>query len=169
MIRPGGSRSLASLIVVLASACDGPVEPGACSPPSVNASAISVLPTNVIAAAVNTGVTSADRVIARYSRAGDAGHEVTPSFDAASNTLTIPILGLHPETQYTVSVVAYNECGSSAGEPLSVTTGSLPADLPRFSASGSDPAPGFRLPTRRLRKEDTSLSGLIIGRSSTGM
>lgn len=35
------------------------------------------------------------------------------------------------------------EGGTVAGDPLHLTTGSLPPDLPRYSAGGTDPSPGY--------------------------
>jgi hypothetical protein len=42
-----------------------------------------------------------------------------------------------------VQAVAFNDCTTASGPVLSFTTGSLPADLPKFSVSGVDPSPGY--------------------------
>jgi hypothetical protein len=40
-------------------------------------------------------------------------------------------------------VVAHNRCGTTASDVLAFDTRPLPADLPSYSAEGSDPAPGY--------------------------
>src|SRR5688500_19802567 len=39
--------------------------------------------------------------------------------------------------------VVYGAGRTVVGDPVAFTTGTLPADIPRFSAGGPDPAPGF--------------------------
>ena len=143
VLQAGVRRSLAALIAAGIIACDGPFDPEACVRPSVLQSSVSVIEKNVLAAALTAKVTSADSVFARFSAVGQSNDDVTPAFDARSDTVTVPVLGLREETQYRVTVVARNSCGSRTGDMLHLTTGALPSDLPRYSASGDDAAPGY--------------------------
>jgi hypothetical protein len=70
-------------------------------------------------------------------------NEATSSIEAPSTSVVVPVLGLHETTSYKLQVVAYNECGTTTGDLLSFATASLPADLPRYAAIGSDPSPGY--------------------------
>src|SRR2546427_9859388 len=62
---------------------------------------------------------------------------VVPQADAAA----VPVLGLLPDTRYALRVIAYGNEQEVAGEALSFVTGTLPADLPQYVASGSTPSP----------------------------
>jgi hypothetical protein len=53
------------------------------------------------------------------------------------------VLGLLPATAYSLQVVAWGADTVATGEILAFTTGALPANLPSFSAGGSDPSLGF--------------------------
>src|SRR3989475_8674535 len=64
---------------------------------------------------------------------------VVPQADAAA----VPVLGLLPDTRYALRVIAYGNEQEVAGEALSFVTGTLPADLPQYVASGSSPSPGY--------------------------
>jgi hypothetical protein len=59
------------------------------------------------------------------------------------DVVTVPILGLLPGERYVARVVAYGETGTGVGSDLFLRTGPLPTDLPRYTASGSDPSPGY--------------------------
>jgi hypothetical protein len=55
----------------------------------------------------------------------------------------VPVLGLLPSRRYILRTSAYGSGGVVESDSLEITTGELPSDLPRYSASGSDPSPGF--------------------------
>lgn len=70
--------------------------------------------------------------------------------DEPGTEVTIPVVGMRPETTYELSVTATAEGGSEPSEAVaeSFTTGPLPADFPKTSVLVSDPArmePGFTL------------------------
>src|SRR5690606_32427822 len=70
--------------------------------------------------------------------------EVTPAFPVVGDTVRVPVLGLTPEPDYRMTAIAYGACGQIAPDAAGpFRTEELPADLPRFSAGGSDPSPGF--------------------------
>jgi hypothetical protein len=61
----------------------------------------------------------------------------------SGDSARVPVLGLLPDETYAMRVVATGRGGMVDGAPLAFTTGPLPPDLPGYSATGSDPAPGF--------------------------
>jgi len=114
-------------------------------PPAIPSAAVVPNIHNVLSALVSARAVRADSVAVRFRRADEApGTEsVTPPVPATGDVVTIPVLGLLPDRRYVVHAVAYGEGGTVAGDPLHLTTGSLPPDLPRYSAGGTDPSPGY--------------------------
>jgi hypothetical protein len=89
-----------------------------------------------------------ERVRVRYRAAAENADSLTPVVQLTSTEEdTIPVLGLMPETAYELRLVVYGSQSSSVdsqvSEPLTFTTGPLPADLPAYTASGSTPLPGY--------------------------
>jgi hypothetical protein len=84
---------------------------------------------------------NADSVSVRFHPAGY--DSVTPAVASIDGDATIPVLGLRPEQRYVLRVVAHGAGGTVVGDTLELTTGSLPPDLPRYTAGGSDPLPGY--------------------------
>ena len=89
-----------------------------------------------------------DSARVRYRVAADDVDSATPAVPVATDQQdTIAVLGLLPETAYDLHLVVYG--GSTASidslvsSPLTFTTGTLPNDLPVYTASGSTPLPGF--------------------------
>lgn len=146
MLRPGdGKTALAALIAVSAFAlgCDSIVEPSVCAVPEVVRSSVAPNPNNVLSAIVIADVRSADSVSLRFGGIGGSLDMVTPPIATSEDSVRVPLLGLYDATQYNVQLVAFNRCGTGTGVMLPFQTGALPADLPRYSATGSDPSPGF--------------------------
>ena len=146
MRQPGcGSRALAALLVAGSATigCERATEPIDCARPQILRSSVAPNPRNVISAVVAADASSSDSVAVRFRRSGDSIEEVTPATRVLEASTTIPVLGLQEKTQYDFHVVAFNECGTSTGETLSFSTAALPSDLPRYSAAGSDPSPGY--------------------------
>ena len=59
--------------------------------------------------------------------------------------VALPVFGLLPDTTYELRLIAYGDGGTVSSEPLHITTGSLPGDLPGFQAGGPAPSPGYVL------------------------
>src|SRR5687767_8181154 len=114
-------------------------------PPAIPSAAVVPNIHNVLSALVSARLVRTDSVAVRFRlEDGAPGTEsVTPPVLATAEVVTIPLLGLLPDSRYIVHAVAYGEGGTVAGDPLVLTTGSLPPDLPRYSAGGTDPSPGY--------------------------
>lgn len=114
-------------------------------PPAIPSAAVIGNAHNVLSAIVSARVLRADSVAVRFRLKGAApGTEsVTPTIPVAESVVTIPVLGLLPARRYVVRLVAYGEGGTVVGDSLDLRTPGLPPDLPRYSASGSDPSPGY--------------------------
>jgi hypothetical protein len=72
----------------------------------------------------------------------------TPWFDLSSSTspVTEPVLGLKPQTEYTLEAVGLDSNGNPVGtSSANFKTGALPADLPAFATTGTQSGAGFTL------------------------
>ena len=110
--------------------------------PIIDAAAVMANPRNVLSAVVTVNTRHADSVAVRYTPVDAAADSITPAVVAGA-AVRIPVLGLLPERQYRMRVVAFFESGIVESEDLVFRTGALPADLPAYTATGSDPSPGF--------------------------
>ena len=100
-------------------------------------------PHNVLSLLVSVRVQNADSVAVRF-RAADAGDDIlTPAVAAHGDSMQLPVLGLHPDREYVLHAVAWGPGGNRTGPLLRATTGTLPSDLPSYTAGGPDPTPGF--------------------------
>jgi hypothetical protein len=89
-----------------------------------------------------------DSARVRYRVSAAPADSLTPAFSLTSqDTDTIPVLGLLPETTYEMRLVVYGGAPTSVDSQVSdvqsFTTGSLPPDLPIYSASGAAPLEGY--------------------------
>jgi hypothetical protein len=91
---------------------------------------------------VTAYVLDADSVFVRFGMNG-AMDITTPSFRTSGDSVLSPLLGLYPNTDYKAQLIAFNACGSTAGQVLAFATDVLPNDLPTYIATGSAPSPGF--------------------------
>jgi Arylsulfotransferase (ASST) len=134
------TATLGALIAAVAlSGCSGAlVDPGGCAAPVVSRASASTDSTNVLRAFVSAEVHGADSVAVRV-----AGGTTTPAIALDADTVLAPILGLESARTYSAQLVAYSACGATTSDTLTFTTGTLPADLPSYTADGPDPAPGF--------------------------
>lgn len=145
-MHPRGGRSLALAAALAAGGgalgCDGLLEPAACAEPVVSRGAVARNSTNVLGVFVTAHVRNADSAVVRFGVSA-ALDSATPAFAVHGDSVHAPVLGLHPSTTYRAQVVAFNRCGTAMGEVLPFATGALPADLPVYTAGGSDPSPGY--------------------------
>lgn len=115
------------------------------SAPEIAAAAAATRPENVLSLLVTGRTRFADSVAVRYGIVGGALDSVTPAEQPADSEVALPVFGLLPETEYELQIVAYGDGTTVSGDLLHITTGSLPADLPRFVAGGPAPSPGYIL------------------------
>lgn len=115
------------------------------SAPVLEAVAATTRPGNVLSVLVTGRARFADSVAVRYGVEGTALDIVTPAEALADSEIVLPVFGLLPDTNYELQLIAYGDAGIVSSEPLHITTGSLPEDLPRFVASGPAPSPGYVL------------------------
>jgi hypothetical protein len=123
--------------------CDSTTPFPFCSPPEVISSTFELPATNVLSALIRARIHEADSVVLQFGVAGGPLDNSTPALAEPGDSVLLPLLGLHDQTRYDVKAVGFNECGSTSGPVLSFTTGTLPPDLPKFTASGVDPSPGY--------------------------
>jgi hypothetical protein len=141
-----GMREALCVLALLACACfgaDSPFEPEVCSPPQVVRSDVAPNASNVLGAIVSAEVVAADSIAVRFAEAGTALDSVTPVVPPETGATGVPVLGLHPTTDYVLQVVAFNGCATAEGEMLTLTTAALPSDLPSYVAGGPSPSPGY--------------------------
>jgi arylsulfotransferase ASST len=130
-----------ALLAVAAACGESPEAP---DPPQIDKAAAAPITSNALGAVVSVRVRGAVAVAVRYHVAGDVtGDSVTPDVRLFADTATVPVLGLLPATAYELHVVAHGPGGEGVSELLTLTTDSLPADLPRYTASGADPSSGY--------------------------
>jgi hypothetical protein len=136
-------RAIGIAAVALVVACASDSTGGALSESLIERVSVRGAPVNVLSALVTVHVRSADSVAVRYGT-GALIDGVSPAVVPTADSTVVPILGLEPGTRYTMLVVAYaGSVTAVSSEPITFTTDTLPSDLPRYVASGSDPAPGY--------------------------
>jgi hypothetical protein len=123
--------------------CDSTSPTRSCSKPEIISSSIDLPPTNVLSGVITARVHTADSVAVRFGIAGGPLDSHTPAITNAGDTVRLPLFGLRDQTRYNAQAVAFSDCDTTAGSVLSFTTEALPADLPKFTASGIDPSPGY--------------------------
>ena len=146
--RPGGARrrALAGAVLGVAACLDAPSGIAVAPPlPEIASAAVRPGPHNVLSALVAVRTSHADSVVAWY-RLDDstaATDSLTAAVTLAGDSAMIPVLGLLPGSRYRLGAIAYGPGGLTRGAPLTFTTDTLPSDLPRYTAGGPDPTPGF--------------------------
>jgi hypothetical protein len=149
--RPGGvdrrvARALAFIAALVLGCRD---DRGVASPPplapAIAGTAVAAGPHNVLSAVVSVSVRDADSVVVWYrlEDAGAGGDGVTPAIAPLGDSAVVAVLGLLPGRRYLLGAIAYGMGGPTKGDVLKFNTDTLPADLPRYSAGGVDPSPGF--------------------------
>ena len=132
-------------LMVLVACRDDPTAVPAPSPPVLDAVAATTRPENVLSALVTGRARFADSVAVRFGIPGTALDSITPGMPAGDSDVTVPVFGLLAETTYQLRLVGYGDGGTVASEPHTITTGSLPVDLPQYNAGGVAPLPGYVL------------------------
>ena len=110
-------------------------------PPEILASTVLGNANNALSALVSVRVRLADSVVVRYGTSV-ALDSATPAVLVHGDSAIVPVFGLLPSTPYYFRIVAHGGQAASGGV-LTLTTDSLPGDLPRFVAGGEDPSPGY--------------------------
>lgn len=139
-------RPVAALATLgtLAACRDGPTSGTPAPRPVIERASVATNPRNVLSAVVAMRVRDADSVAVRVTMSGTLGDDVVaPAVPATGDSVQVSVLGLRPQQTYTLQPVAYRGPNAVWGAPLSFTTGALPADLPRYTTSGTSPAPGY--------------------------
>lgn len=135
-------RILALAALVVAAACG--TSDGGPSENEFRIDSIQVVanPNNVLSMVVRFyGAADSARVL--YRPAGASTDSATPAFAVGESSPTrLHALGLFPDTAYAVRVVAYAGNSRDTSEAMAFGTGSLPGDLPHYTASGVNPLPG---------------------------
>lgn len=149
------NRNASWTALVTLMGCGEPTDVHAPSPPALEAVAAALSPGNVLSALVTGHARFADSVAVRFGMPGTVLDSVTPAVSVRESEVAVPVLGLLPDISYELRLVAFGNRDTVASEPLTITTGSLPADLPRFHAGGTAPSPGYVL-------FSTGLYGIVI-------
>jgi hypothetical protein len=134
---------VASVAAIGCGTADAPSAPAACLGPAVESSEVSAIPGNVLGAVVTTHVLRADSLVVHFARTTDTDTSRSAAVRPSADSAGIPVLGLWPDAPYTMRVAAYGACGTALGTGMSFATGSLPTDLPSYTAAGDDPSPGY--------------------------
>jgi len=102
-------------------------------PVSVTAAAVRASPNNALSAVLSANIRYASQAHVNYA-AADLPPESTPEFAVAAGAVSLPVLGLMPDTDYEMWITASAPDGSSSdGPPVRFKTGALPPDLPVFN------------------------------------
>ena len=139
------SRGLLCAALLIAACVNEPAAPSLSVAPAIAASAVVANSNNVLSATFSVSVLHADSVAVRFhvEDSGAATDSLTPAVKTVGESAAIPVLGLLPASRYILRAVAFWAGGSVLGDPVELTTGPLPSDLPRYAASGVDPSPGY--------------------------
>jgi hypothetical protein len=140
-VRWSGMLAAAALVA----ACrDEPSHATGPTPPVIESASVAANSHNVLSAIMSVRVRGADSVAIRYSLtdAPSGIDSVTPAVLAEHESVIVPVFGLLPARDYSLRVMAYAG-GAWSERELPFTTGALPADLPRYTTSSTDPTPGF--------------------------
>ena len=142
-LKYAGCRLGVVITLALSAACDADLVTPTGPPPVISASSVAPNPHNVLSAVVSVAVEEADSVAVRHGLSGGPLDALTAAVLVTAGQASVPVLGLQASTGHAFEVVAYGGGHVTVGAPLALVTGSLPADLPQFVASGPAPSPGY--------------------------
>jgi hypothetical protein len=112
--------------------------------PSISTTSVDYSPFNVISAVVTGEVEGADSVAVEFGLTGGTLDNSTPASSVSeADPFFVPVFALLPNSTYQVRAVAWKGSRVVRGQAHSFSTGTLPGDLPRYTASGTDPSAGF--------------------------
>jgi hypothetical protein len=131
--------------LVLAGCSADVIDPPAPGAPVLEVAAVETRPGNVLSVLVTGRAGFTDSVAVRYRTPDATLDSLTPALLHQEGEVAVPVFGLLPDTTYELRLVAYGAGGTAESEPLSVRTGMLPQDVPRFHAGGPSPSPGYVL------------------------
>lgn len=129
----------------LAAACaDHSIDP-AVSAPIIESTLAIHNEHNAVSALVSVRTRHADSIAVRFrvQGAGDAADSVTAIVRAMPGRTRIPVLGLLPGQSYEFRVIAFGNKRLAVGEPIEFTTGALPPNLPKYTATGINSSTGY--------------------------
>ncbi|HEX9615623.1 MAG TPA: aryl-sulfate sulfotransferase [Bacteroidota bacterium] len=114
--------------------------------PVVRQAVVEASPMNVLTAVVKATVSSGSYGAVEFEESNQQSQR-TPFRQLSGESWTIPVLGLHPLTAYTMRLLARSSSGVlTVGQDLHFRTGELPADLPAMTVTTlENPSPGFVL------------------------
>jgi hypothetical protein len=137
-------RTIAVLALCAACGVD-PLSVARQSAPVFKTVVVSANSNNVLSAIVSVHVSDADSAAVRFRAFGEsaANESLTPPVSVAGDTAVLAVLGLRASSRYEFSVVAYGAGGVTNSAQRELTTAALPSDLPTYTASGTDPSPGY--------------------------
>jgi hypothetical protein len=156
-------------VSLLLSACGG----SGTLPPSISHASAQANQYNVLSSLFQADVGAAVKVLVTYTpETGPSG--TTPDFTVTSGQVSVPVLGLMPETNYTLRLTAIGAAGMGVdSDAVSFRTGALPSTLPVFTVTeqpGSEP--GFTMvsliqgifsgSTASITADSASIAGPLI-------
>ncbi len=141
-----GARPVAAILFAVVCALLGcnvgePVVPGRA--PEIVGSTLEYDPAHVLSATIRVQVRFGDSVAILYDHLGSTLDGQSPAFQLDGDSAVVPLLGLMPDSRYTLRLVAWGQGRSTEGQNLQLDTGQLPPDLPGYTAGGVDPSPGY--------------------------
>jgi hypothetical protein len=142
MMSDVGGRSIVCAACFIVGCVNEPSAPASVAP-EITASSVAADSGNVLSAVMIVRARHADSVLVRIGAGDGVSADSTPAVQVRGDSAIIPVLGLFPLHNYIVRAVAFGAGGRAFGQPLELTTGALPEDLPQYSADGTDPSPGY--------------------------
>jgi Arylsulfotransferase (ASST). len=137
-------RSIALAAAVTLTACgEHTAAPSQPIMPSIFSTSATTDSANVLSAYVSIRFTNTDSVQISYSLADAPAENLTPVVEVKGDSAVVPVLGLRAVSHYMIHAIAYGSGRRVEGAPIELVTGALPAGIPAYSASGSDPSPGY--------------------------
>jgi len=130
---------------LLVAACDNDLAAPLSFARVIDSTVATANPHNALSAIVAVRVKAVDSVAVRFrlAEAPVTDERITPGTPTAGDSAVVPVLGLRSDSRYVMRAVAYWAGGSVVGNPVELTTASLPSDIPTYTVTGSDPSPGF--------------------------
>ncbi len=147
-------RWLGVFVVLLAMGCgdDNPTDPGPGPDPDPDpdpveptyvSGRVSGVAANVISALVTVSATGYDELVVRAWRDGEVPQETPATAFGGETTVATAVLGLFPDSEYSLGIVLRVDAVEQVVDTLSFATGSLPDWLPQATPVGASPSDGY--------------------------